>query len=133
MSRTLESKGRRTNIRWKLASVLEDLDIADDIAFLSSKYVDIRGKTSRLVDESARIYLKINAKKSKVMRVECQKRQRKNKVAQTISHQQIQITGVNRACDEMRRRRWSCIRHIMREDKEEHCVTASEWRSEERR
>ena len=33
------------------------------------RYVDIRDKTSRLADEAARVGLKINAKKSKVMRV----------------------------------------------------------------
>ena len=67
MNRTTE--GRRTGIRWKLTSVLEDLDFADDVALLSSRCVDIEDKTSRLVDEAARVGLKINAKKSKVMRI----------------------------------------------------------------
>ncbi len=74
MSRTTE--GRRTGIRWKFTSVLEDLDFADDIALLSSRYVDIRDKTSRLVDEAARVGLKVNAKKSKVMRVNARNDQR---------------------------------------------------------
>ena len=65
MNRTTE--GRRTGIRWKLTSVLEDLDFADDIALLSFTYVDIEDKTSRLVEEAARVGLKINSKKSKVM------------------------------------------------------------------
>ena len=65
MSRTTE--GRRTGIRRKLTSVLEDLDFADDIALLSSRYVDIEDKTSGLVDETARVGLMINVKKSKVM------------------------------------------------------------------
>ena len=65
MNRTTE--GRRTGIRWKLTSVLEDLDFADDIALLSSRYVDIEDKTSRLVEEAARVGLKINSKESKVM------------------------------------------------------------------
>ena len=67
MNRTTE--GRRTGIRWKLTSVLEDLDFADNIALLSSRCVDIEEKTSRLVDETARVGLKINAMKSKVMRI----------------------------------------------------------------
>ena len=46
MNRTTE--GRRIGIQWKLTSVLEDLDFADDIALLSSRYVDIEDKTSRL-------------------------------------------------------------------------------------
>ena len=45
MNRTTE--GRRTSIRWKLTSVLEDLDFADYIALLSSRCVDIEDKTSR--------------------------------------------------------------------------------------
>jgi len=65
MSRTME--GRRTGIQWKFTSILEDLDFADNIALLSSRYVDIRDKTSRLANEDARVGLKINAKKSKVM------------------------------------------------------------------
>ena len=59
MSRVAE--GRRTGIRWKFISVLEDLDFADDIALLSSRYVDIKDKPSRLADEAARFGLRINA------------------------------------------------------------------------
>ena len=53
MSRTTEGRSdRRTGIRWKrFTSVSEDLDFADDIALLSSRYVDIRNKTSRLVEK----------------------------------------------------------------------------------
>ena len=52
----------------------------------------------------------------------------------TISHQHIQeTTGVNRTSDEMRRRRWNWIGHIMRKNREEHCVTALEYRPEGRR
>ena len=74
MSRTTE--GMRTGIRWKLTSVLEDLDFADDIALLSSRYVDIEDKTNRHVDEAFRVGLKINAKKSKVMRINARNNQR---------------------------------------------------------
>ena len=74
MSRT--TQGMRTGIRWKFTSVLEDLDFADDIALLSSRYVDIEDKTNRLVDEAARVGLKINAKKSKVMRINARNNQR---------------------------------------------------------
>ena len=74
MNRTTE--GRRTGIRWKLTSVLEDLDFADDIALLSSRYVDIEDKTSRLVEEAARVGLKINLKKSKIMRINARNDQR---------------------------------------------------------
>ena len=61
MSRATE--GRRTGIQWKFTSVLQDLDFADDIALLSSRYVVIRDKSNRLVDEAARVSLRINSKK----------------------------------------------------------------------
>ena len=65
MNRTTE--GRRTGIRWKLTSVLEDF--AYGIALLSSRHTDINDKISRLVDEAARVGVKINANKSKVMQI----------------------------------------------------------------
>ena len=37
---------------------------------------------------------------------------------------------MNRTSDEIRRRRWNWIGHIMRTDREEHCVTALEWSQE---
>ncbi|KAL9965516.1 hypothetical protein ACROYT_G029324 [Oculina patagonica] len=39
----------------------------------------------------------------------------------------------NRTSDEIRRRRWNWTGHIMRKGREEHCVTALEWRPEGRR
>ena len=48
---------------------IEDFDFADDITLLSSRYVDIKDNTSRLVDEAASVGLKINAKKSKDMQI----------------------------------------------------------------
>ena len=43
---------------------------------MSSRYVDIEDKTSRLVEEAARAGLKINLKKSKVMRINARNDQR---------------------------------------------------------
>ena len=43
---------------------------------MSSRCVDIEDKTSRLADEAARVGLKINAKKSKVMRINARNDQR---------------------------------------------------------
>ena len=40
---------------------------------------------------------------------------------------------MNRTSDEIRCRRWNWIGHIMRKNREEHCVTALEWRPEGRR
>ena len=55
-------------IRWNFTSVLEDLDFADDIALISSKYEHIQSKTDRLVENAGRVGLKLNAAKWKMMR-----------------------------------------------------------------
>ena len=67
MRRTTE--GKRNGIRWNFTSTLEDLDFADDIVLLSSKYQQIQDKTNRLVDNTGRVGLKLNAQKCKVMRM----------------------------------------------------------------
>ena len=43
---------------------------------MSSRHVDIEDKTSRLVEEAARVGLKINSKRSKVMRINARNDQR---------------------------------------------------------
>ena len=49
-------------------------------------------------------------------------------------HQLIQeVTGVNRASDEIRCWRWGWIGHKMRKNREENCVTALEWRPDGKR
>ena len=77
---------------------------------------------------------KAEAKKLDAFQNKCMKRIPRIRWPRTISHQQIQeTTGVNRTSDEIRRRRWNWIGHIMRKNREEHCVTALEWRPEGRR
>ena len=53
--------------------MLEDLDFADDIVLVSSKYEHIQNKTNRLVDNAGRLGLKLNATKCKVMRMNTQR------------------------------------------------------------
>ena len=50
--------------------MLEDLDFADDIALLSSKFNDLREKTGRLAEEAVSVGLKPNARKCKTLRTE---------------------------------------------------------------
>ena len=62
---------KRRGIRMNFTTVLEDLEFAEDIALLSSKFNDLHEKTGRLVEEAARVGLKLNARKCKTLRTEC--------------------------------------------------------------
>ena len=46
---------KRGGIRWNFTTVLEDLDFADDISLLSSKFNDLQEKTGRLAEEAVRV------------------------------------------------------------------------------
>ena len=50
-------------------SKLEDLDFADDIALLSSKFSDLQDKTTSIKEWTEKAGLKINAVKTKTMRL----------------------------------------------------------------
>ena len=54
------TEGRRTGIRWNFTRVLEDLDFADDIALLASKYEHIQEKTEKLITVAGRSGLCLN-------------------------------------------------------------------------
>lgn len=49
--------------------MLEDLESADDVALLSSTMIHLHYKTTKLEDNSAKVGLKRNAKKCKVLKV----------------------------------------------------------------
>ena len=61
-------KGKR-GIRWTLTEVLEDLDFADDIVLLASRYVDIQEKTNIMAEKAGSIGLDVNVGKTKVLRM----------------------------------------------------------------
>ena len=63
-----------TGIRWNMTSKLDDLDYADDIALLTSSRDQMQVKVDRLVRHAKSTGLKINASKTKVMRVNANKR-----------------------------------------------------------
>ena len=62
-------EGKNTGIRWKFTSKLEDLDFADDIALMSSKFNDIQDKTTAVKEWAEKAGLKININKTKSMRL----------------------------------------------------------------
>ena len=64
---------QRTGIRWKLTSVLEDLDYADDLCLLSSTGAHLSEKTARLSNNARKVGLKINSKKTKWMSTGCKR------------------------------------------------------------
>lgn len=53
ITRTTIADNRRGNLK----IVLKDVNFADDIALLSSKFKDLRDKTWRLTEEAARVDL----------------------------------------------------------------------------
>ena len=59
----------KTWIRWNFTSKLEDLDFADDIALMSSCYANMQTKTRQLNQFAARTGLRINKKKTQVLRI----------------------------------------------------------------
>ena len=63
------TRNNNTGIRWQMMSKLEDLDFADDIALLSSTHSQVQSKTNSMSGLVKRVGLKINAKKTKVLRL----------------------------------------------------------------
>ena len=63
-------EGRCHIMSWNFTSVLEDVDFADDIALLSSRFSDFQEKTERLAEEEVRVDLKLHATKCNTMRSE---------------------------------------------------------------
>ena len=62
-------EGVRTGIRWMMTTMLEDLDFADDLALISSTFKQIQMKIDHLNRNGKRMGLKINTKKTIVMRI----------------------------------------------------------------
>ena len=60
---------RKRGIQWTFTTSLEDLDFADDLALLSHRIQDMRDKTQALEVQGAKVGLKINATKTKLMRI----------------------------------------------------------------
>ena len=59
----------KTGIQFTLLQKMEDLDFADDMVLLSQKITHMRQKLAALVEQAARVGLKINASKTKEMRI----------------------------------------------------------------
>ena len=76
MRRTTENGN--TGIRWEFMSKLEDLDFADDIALLSSTQQHAQVKATRLNEYAAQTGLRINKKKTEVLRINSKKMQYQN-------------------------------------------------------
>ncbi|GFS06355.1 hypothetical protein ElyMa_001220900 [Elysia marginata] len=62
------TQGRNNGIQWTLTTQLDDLDFADDIALLSHNNRQMQDKTSHLELTSAQTRLKINTKKTELMK-----------------------------------------------------------------
>ena len=60
---------RKCSIEWSFMTPLEDLQFADDLALMSHRIQDTRDKTRPLEEQGAKVGLKINATKTKLMRI----------------------------------------------------------------
>ncbi|KAL6491468.1 hypothetical protein MHYP_G00018130 [Metynnis hypsauchen] len=67
MRRTTE--GNNTGIQWTFTKQLEDLDFVDDVSLLSHKQQHAQSKLARLAEEAEKTSLKINTRKTEVMRL----------------------------------------------------------------
>ena len=63
------TQGKRQGLQWTLTSVLEDLDYADDLGLLANRHQDIQHKTDHLSATASKIGLKVNTKKTQVLRI----------------------------------------------------------------
>ena len=63
------TEGKRNGIQWTLLEQLEDLDFVDDLALLSHTHKQMQEKTSQLEVEASKIGLRVNAGKTKLMRI----------------------------------------------------------------
>ena len=64
-----EAKGKRNGIQWKNVTQLDDLDFVDDLALMYHSHRQIQDKTTYLGQISAKVGLKMNKKKSKMLRL----------------------------------------------------------------
>ncbi|XP_062587192.1 uncharacterized protein LOC134248835 [Saccostrea cucullata] len=63
------TSGRNNGIQWTLLMQLDDLDFADNLALLSHNQSQMQDKTTRLATTSAGTGLKINLKKTELMKI----------------------------------------------------------------
>ncbi|XP_054282434.1 uncharacterized protein LOC128999782 [Macrosteles quadrilineatus] len=64
-----EAMNRKKGIQWGINSRLEDLDFADDLCIMAQSFRDIEAKLNDLRVEAQQVGLKINARKTKEMRL----------------------------------------------------------------
>ena len=65
-----ETKEKRNGIQWKISTQLDDLDFADDLALMSHSHRQMQDETTDLARISAQVGLKINKKKTKILRLD---------------------------------------------------------------
>ena len=65
----ITTMGRNNGIQWTPGTQLDDLDFADDLALLSHSHSQMQDKTTRLENVLAGTGLKINRKKTELMKI----------------------------------------------------------------
>ncbi|PFX13112.1 hypothetical protein AWC38_SpisGene22833 [Stylophora pistillata] len=136
MRKTVERK--RTGIRWNFTTVVEDLDFANDLALLSSAMNHFQNKTTKLEDNAAKVGLKLNTKKCNVMKASSKNddklRVGGSELEEHVSSKTLlEMAEAGKISEEVRRRRWNWIGHIMRKERNDDCAVVLGWTPEGRR
>ena len=63
------TKDKKSGLQWSLMEQLEDIDYVDDIALISQRRTNMKEKLLKLDEEARKTGLKINAKKTKSLRL----------------------------------------------------------------
>ncbi|XP_055997824.1 uncharacterized protein LOC130047237 [Ostrea edulis] len=132
---------RNNGIQWTLLTQLDDLDFADDLVLLSHNHSQMQDKTSHLVTTSAGTGLKINLKKTELIKI--------NTTVQlpvTVSGASSTSDGLKRKNEELwkragqehldiqiRRRNWGWIGHTPRKPPSSTTHQALTWNPQYKR
>lgn len=61
--------GKKNGVEWTLWTQLDELDFADDLALLSHNHNQMQDKTTKLATTSLGIGLRVNRKKTNLMKI----------------------------------------------------------------
>ena len=131
--------GKSTGIRWNFMNRLEDLEFADNIALISSKFEDMQMKTNKLEETASKTGLKININKTKSMRINTKINNSMKRIMKIfwpikITNSELrEKANIKSVQETMKEKRWKYIGHILRRDRNDNRRIALQWTPEGKR